>query len=201
MGMFDYIKCEYKLPLSDELKELKINWKDISFQTKDLENCLLDYKISQSGELIETIKKYEHSYYTEEDRKSGKVKPWDIVKESRLISEKTESVNFHGKINFGEILDFSDEEDIWVDFEAYFIYGKLDKIELSKVEKYKSRKIAQEDFFKKIKEEEKTLSAKSKKIIKKLGWNLLWKKISSFSYKASRFFAEIASFINRYFIF
>ena len=199
--MFDYIKCKYTLPLSKELSELKVDWKDVSFQTKDLENCLLDYTISESGELIETIKKYEYTYFTEQDRKNRKLKPWQIIKESKLVSEKSESVNFHGKINFGEILDFSHDEDIWVDFEAYFIYGKLDKIELSKVEKYKSRKISQEHFFKKIKEEKKTLSYKIKKIAKSLGWNLIWKSTSSASYKASSFFSRLASYINRYLIF
>ena len=41
--MFDYIKCKAKLPLNEELNNLPIDWGDVSFQTKDLENCLLEY--------------------------------------------------------------------------------------------------------------------------------------------------------------
>ncbi len=201
MGMFDYIKCEAKLPLNEELNNLPINWKEVSFQTKDLENCLLDYTISESGILIENIKKYEYTYFSKEEIKEKKIKPWNYVKESKLISNTSEIINFHGKINFGEILDFSDDEDIWLDFEAYFIYGKLDRIDLLKVEKHKSRKKAQENFLKKIKEEEKNLSHRVKKIAKKLGWNLFWKNISRCFYELSGFFSRLASCINRYLIF
>ena len=201
MGMFDYIKCEAKLPLNEELNNLPINWEEVSFQTKDLENCLLDYTISKSGKLIENIKKYEYTYFSKEEIKEKKLKPWGFVKESKLISDTSETVNFHGKITFGEILVFSEDEDIWVDFEAYFIYGKLDRIDLLKVEKYKSRKKAQEKFFEKIKKEERTLGSKTKKIFKKLGWSLIWRQISLLSYKISTTFSRIASFINRYLIF
>jgi len=201
MGMFDYVKCKAKLPLNEELSNLPIDWNEVSFQTKDLENCLLDYTISQSGELIENIKKYEYTYFSKEEIKEKKLKPWGFVKESKLISDTSETVNFHGKITFGEILVFSEDEDIWVDFEAYFIYGKLDRIDLLKVEKYKSRKKAQEKFFEKIKKEERTLGSKTKKIFKKLGWNLIWRQISLLSYKISTIFSRIASFINRYLIF
>ena len=201
MGMFDYIKCKAKLPLNEELNNLPIDWGDVSFQTKDLENCLLDYTISKSGKLIENIKKYEHVYFSKEEIKEKKLKPWDFVKESKLISDTSETINFHGKITFGEILDFSEDEDIWVDFEAYFIYGKLDRIDLLKVEKYKSRKKAQKNFFEKIKEEEKTLTHKIKKMVRKLGWNQVWKSISCAFYKISGFFSHLASYINRYLIF
>ncbi len=41
--MFDYLKCEYPLPLTDEIKEQlpDENWAEINFQTKSLD-CYLE---------------------------------------------------------------------------------------------------------------------------------------------------------------
>jgi hypothetical protein len=69
MGMFDEIKFEGNLPLPEELKKLNINWKDYTFQTKDLVNCLSNYWISEEGELFERVVEREYVPYTKEERK------------------------------------------------------------------------------------------------------------------------------------
>jgi hypothetical protein len=48
MGMFDHIKCDYPLPG----QPLEVDCKP-SFQTKDLDNDLLCFRISEAGELLD----------------------------------------------------------------------------------------------------------------------------------------------------
>ena len=72
MGMFSYIKCNKELPLNEELKNLSVKWNEIEFQTKDLDNCLETYIISDDGSLLEEEIEYEYTYYTEEEKKLNK---------------------------------------------------------------------------------------------------------------------------------
>ena len=194
MGMFSYIKCKKELPLTDELKNLSVKWDELQYQTKDLDNCLETYIISEDGELLEEVIEYEFTYYTEEEKKQKDHKAWNIVKDQKIVKQETKKVDFHGKITFYETLDFSDEEDIWVDFDAYFVYGKLDKLELAKVEKYKNRKREADEYWKNYENKKNSFSYKLKKYF---GWFWLWKKIEKFCYSMSRFFDTIRYFIIR----
>lgn len=195
MGMFDNIKCKYTLPLSEELKSLNVDWKETTFQTKDLDNCLLEYIITESGELVEEVVEYDYVYFTEEEKKEKNYRSWSPVKEQIEKNRHTKRIDFHGKITFYELFDISDEEDIWVDFEAYFIYGKLDKILLSKTEKQKSRKINIEKFFEKQEKLEKSFIYKAKKY---LGWFWFWRKTGHICYKISILFSNLNMFIIKY---
>jgi hypothetical protein len=188
MGMFSYIKCKKELPLTDELKNLSVKWNETQFQTKDLDNCLETYIISEDGELLEEVIEYEYTYYTEEEKRQKDYKPWNIVKDQKIVKQETNKVDFHGKITFYETLDLNDEESIWVDFEAYFVYGKLDKLELAKVEKYENRKIKMNEYWKTYESKQNSLSYKIKKYS---GWFWLWKKIEKGCYSMSRFFDTI----------
>ena len=192
--MFSYIKCKKELPLTDELKNLSVKWKELQFQTKDLDNCLETYIISEDGELLEEVIEYEYTYYTEEEKKRKDHKAWDIVKNQKIVKQETKKVDFHGKITFYETIDFSDEEDIWVDFDAYFVYGKLDKLELAKVEKYKNRKRETDEYWKNYNNKKNSFSYKLKKYF---GWFWLWKKIEKCCYSISRFFDGIRYYIIR----
>jgi hypothetical protein len=60
MGMFDSIRIKKELPLPEELKPLNIDWTEQEFQTKDLENCLLNYWISENGELFDHVVEREY---------------------------------------------------------------------------------------------------------------------------------------------
>lgn len=194
MGMFSYIKCKKELPLTDELKNLSVKWDELQYQTKDLDNCLETYIISEDGELLEEVIEYEYTYYTEEEKKQKDHKPWNIVKDQKIVKQETKKVDFHGKITFYETLDFSDEESIWVDFDAYFVYGKLDKLELAKVEKYENRKVKMDEYWKTYENKKNSFSYKLKKYS---GWFWVWKKIEKSCYSMSRFFDTIRYFIIR----
>ena len=191
MGMYDTIKCKKKLPLTAELKALDVKWDELNFQTKDLDNCLCDYTITKRGDLLEELVKYEYTYYTKEEQEKQKY-PWKVIKDQKIIEQETKKVDFHGKITFYETLDLNDQESMWVDFTAYFIYGKLDKIELSKVEKYENRKTKNDEFWKKHEAEQNSIKYKIKKYS---GWFWFWKKIGAICYKISSFFASINYFI------
>lgn len=193
MGMYDTIKCKKKLPLTAELKALDVKWDELNFQTKDLDNCLCDYTITKRGDLLEELVKYEYTYYTKEEQEKQKY-PWRVIKDQKIIEQETKKVDFHGKITFYETLDLNDQESMWVDFTAYFIYGKLDKIELSKVEKYENRKTKMDEFWKKHEAEQNSIKYKIKKYS---GWLWFWKKVGIICYKISSFFASINHFIIR----
>lgn len=192
--MFDYIKCKKELPLTEELKNLPIKWDELQFQTKDLDNCLLEYIISENGELLEEVVEREYIPYTEEEKKQNNNK-WNFYKDIIEKNKYTKKVEYHGKIVFYEIIDFSETEDIWLDFEAYFNYGNLDKIELIKSEKHESRKIRMNEFWEK---EKKKINSLPYKLRKYSGWFWLLNKIGKISYNISRFFSNIHTFTIRY---
>ena len=194
MGMFSYIKCKKELPLTDELKGLSVKWNELQYQTKDLDNCLETYIISEDGELLEEVIEYEYTYYTEEEKKQKDHKPWNIVKDQKIVKQETKRVDFHGKITFYETLDLNDQESVWVDFDAYFVYGKLDKLELVKVEKYENRKVKTDEYWKTYESKQNSFSYKLRKYS---GWFWVWKKIEKGCYSMSHFFDTIRYFIIR----
>ena len=200
MGMFDDIQCKKELPLNDELRAAGIKLEDTSFQTKDLENCLLHYTILEDGRLVENVVEREYVHYTEEEKKSKDRKPWDLFKDVKITNEYDKFVEHHGVINFYTGIDYTDEESFWVEFNAYFIYGKLDKIELAKCEKQKSTKLYNKEWDEKRKLDDKKLLNRVKKTLRKLGWTFLWRKVSNFFYQLSNFFSKIRMFIIRYII-
>jgi len=142
--MFDEIVVKKKLPLTKELKSLNVKWDEIKFQTKDLDNCLCNYEITKNGELLENVVEKEYTYYTEEERKN--LRSWSFIKDEKIIKEYNKKVEYHGVIRFYELFDLNEEEDIWIEFDAYFVYGKLDKIELAKTERQQSQKIKMDEW-------------------------------------------------------
>lgn len=193
MGMFSYIKCNKELPLNEELKNLSVKWNEVEFQTKDLDNCLETYIISDDGSLLEEEIEYEYTYYTEEEKKLNKsIRPWDMVKDQKIIKKETKKLDFHGKITFYESFNLNENESVWVDFVAYFIYGKLDKIEIAKIEKYENRDVKMEEFWKK---QDAIRNSVVYKIKRYSGWFWFWKKLGIICYKISGFFASINYFI------
>jgi hypothetical protein len=189
MGMYDSIKVKTNLPLNDELKSYNLNWESIEFQTKDLDNCLLEYILDENGQLLEEVVEREYIRYTEEELKN-KVKPWSLFKDVKEISRTTKKLDFHGVLNFYCVENINDKEQIWVDFEAFFIYGKLDKLLLKKFEKHEIKTYG--DWFETQKQENKKLKNKIKKII---GWKFFWMKISKLCYFLSNLFSKIQMYI------
>lgn len=126
--MFDNINCEYPLPVSKELIELEdFDIYEAEFQTKDLENALELYTITEDGDLIRKKIQYE---WVDDDE--AFLKGYMKVVSSEDIKE-----NFHGIIEFycyeqlrKEVEGKTKETSVTVDYEAKFIDGKLSSIEL-----------------------------------------------------------------------
>lgn len=121
MGMFDNIKCEYSL--SDP------EMQDSLFQTKDLNNLLDNYTITEDGLLLYSKVKWQ--YVPEEERPYYGTKEWD---ENPLMRTcgclKTtylgeEFVNYTGDIIFYTI---NRENDSLISYRASFVEGKITEI-------------------------------------------------------------------------
>lgn len=194
MGLYDCLHCRKELPLNEELKTLSIKWDEIEFQTKDLDNCLGEYTITEDGRLLETIVERDYIPYTPEERKEKKISPWDLWKDVIEKSREEVPVNHHGKIRFYCYEDFSEEEDFSADFDAYFVYGKLDKIELASFEKFRSRHYDLEQWAENYKKEQKHPWTIFKKYS---GWNWAWRKIDRGLYKISNVCDTLRRFIIR----
>jgi hypothetical protein len=120
--MFDFIQCEYPLPLGDHVKELKCvpDWEEFEFQTKDLESILNNYVISEDGQLYMEEVEFELSIETHKWHPFSK-------KEVKGI----ERLDFTGEINiYGIHLD--EEYDFWIELKALFWKGDLKELELER---------------------------------------------------------------------
>ena len=165
--MFDEIVVHRKLPLPkelpDELRGLK--WKEISFQTKCLENCMTNYKIAINGKL-----------YSQKFDDEGGVFAYNAFFDAKRKDSEMfwKSVPPPASINF--YTNFQKEKfDYWVSFTAFFDprSSKLTKIKLDELNKEDNtvRKEQQKRF-----EEEASASEKlHKKFIYKF-YNIFWKK-------------------------
>ena len=195
--MFDEIIIKKDLPLPEEIKNFPIDWKNYQFQTKDLDNCLLDYWISEDGELFEHVVEREYIPYSEEEKKKNKNR-WVIWKDVIDKSSSDVKVDFHGKIRFYAYEDFDDENDFWLEFEAFFVYGKLDKIELKEFRKETSRKITNEETRKFLEKERTHPWNVFKRYAAYIGWRWFWRKVANLFYKLSSVCSKIQMFVIRH---
>jgi hypothetical protein len=191
--MFDSIKIKRKLPLSKELKNLNIDWNKVNFQTKDLENYMGHYFIDRRGYLFEEVVEGDWIPVPEDQRDV----PWHVAEfeEKKRYNKK---IDFHGVLKFYAYEELNDKEDFWVDFAAYFIYGKLDKIELLEFKKTESNKFSVEEWQKEYNEEQKKLCNRIKKVLRKIGWGKFWNFVAKLLYKFSGFIQKIQYYITRY---
>ena len=117
MGMFDTLKCEYALPITDEI-ENKLpnqNWSEIEFQTKNFSCALDNYLIEEDGEIyVEKIDRY--------------------LNENGEVQEKNftvEKLDWTGEVEFYYNF-FGDDQDYWIEFKALVWKGEIKEIELLK---------------------------------------------------------------------
>ena len=127
MGMFDYIHCKYPLPEpSFDLSSWGVKLNEIQYQTKDLENCLLEYTIRENGELW-----YDDVEYKWVDDENAFLKGYMDV-----VSSEQKPVNFHGIITFYCYEDLGEKDGkfycLELDYEAKFIDNKLVDLKLTK---------------------------------------------------------------------
>lgn len=181
--------------MPEVIKDLK-DWKNYQFQTKDLDNCLLDYWISEDGELFEHVVEREYVPYTKEEKK--KLKGWNLWKDIIEKGSKDEKVNHHGTLTFYTYDEIDDDTSFWVEFKAYFVYGKLDKVESVEFKLDKERKINN----KKWEEEHKKRAKHPWNVFKHyasyLGWRWFWRKVANLFYKLSSVCSKIQMFVIRH---
>ena len=195
MGMFDEITWKSELPIPDEIKDF-VDWKNFKFQTKDLENCLLEY-IVEDGVLYEIEIEREYIEYSEDERKN--VKPWNIYKDVIEKSRTTKKLDYHGKIRFYTYECLNNEYDFMVEFNAYFIYGKLDKVELAEFKKHPSRSKEYNKWEDELKIQKSKLSYKIYNLIKRCGWSAFLKLLNNTLFKFEKIITNIRYFLIRNF--
>jgi len=129
MGMFDYITCQAPLPWPREILK-----PTDYFQTKDLENSMSSYTISENGRLCVTKNEYKIVLVSEEEKQKRKKEAGKFGFPSflgheydrELVSSTLDPVSFTGSINFYDYLQRDDEpNDIWIEFVGFFSNGYL----------------------------------------------------------------------------
>jgi hypothetical protein len=126
MGMFDYISCEMPLPRggADTIPTFRY---DHQFQTKDLVNCLIEYKIGKDKILYEKKVEYEERELTEEEKKdkdNGAF--WHAGWAMEEKSHEWVKDDFTGYITFYDILhDVDGTHDAWVDYRVHVKKGEV----------------------------------------------------------------------------
>lgn len=132
MGMYDDIFVKDQLPLSQEMIDFGVGDKNTYFQSKDLECAMAVYKI-ENGELF--IEKFAKTEWIEGDKKAKTL----IGRLGYLKREEPyfEKVPHHGDVGFYDFYDVKKGEktyEVWVEFNARFGNGKVEKIDLVKFE-------------------------------------------------------------------
>jgi hypothetical protein len=126
MGMFDYISCEMPLPRGGANTVPTFRY-DHQFQTKDLANALIEYKIGKDKILYEKKVEYEERELTEEEKKdkdSGAF--WSPMWSMEEKSHEWVKENFTGYITFYDILhDVDSTHDAWVDYRIHVKNGEV----------------------------------------------------------------------------
>jgi hypothetical protein len=126
MGMFDSVQCNYPLPLPLEVIDIMPDPYDQEFQTKDLENLLEQYILSEDGKLLRIQKQYEWR-----DDDSAFLKGY-----MEVVSQEIVPSDFHGILNFYCYETIHEDEssdkakDVTIDYLAKFTNGKIENIEI-----------------------------------------------------------------------
>jgi hypothetical protein len=115
MGMFDYVRVEYALPVPEHRK--LTGW-----QTKSFECLLWTYVIDSRGNLW--VEKFDLEAVPEEER-PYRDDPDSLIRAiagtMRRVNERTEEVDFTGTMVFYT----HDAENNWVEYAATFTNGSL----------------------------------------------------------------------------
>ena len=123
MGMFDEVYIDTTmLPETEEVQEVLSK---ANFQTKSLDNDLSEVFINSDGSLSRMMYHYEEQPESEIDKASEESyfsKP-SFVSGIRRVDDGIEMLNYTGVIQF-----YAFAYDIWYEYEATFVDGKLQKI-------------------------------------------------------------------------
>ncbi len=195
MGMYDTIKIKKQLSLPEEVKNLNINWLDIEYQTKSFDNCLSEFILTENGKLFEILIEREYIQWSEEEKKSAPKYSFfkDVIEKKR----EEKKLNYHGVVRFYCYERFDEENDFFIDYDAFFIYGKLDKIEIAEFKKYKVNRNNLQDM---LLEHNKFKNKLKRLIAKYSGWNWLWVSVAKSLHKMSSLIEKMRVIIFNYLI-
>lgn len=150
MGMFDTISVSDQLPFTDEMKELGLDARNYSLQTKDLDNVMAEY-VLQENKLY--ITKYKISEWVDGDPKAKNM--FDRIGYLKREEPYLEEVKHHGVIYGCEYRTNVDNKwDCWIEFELKFTDGLLTESSVHKFDKVDAteRIQRQDKFMREIKE-------------------------------------------------
>ena len=165
MGMYDTVKCEYALPLPEELSKFDVKWEEVEFQTQFSGwPAMEEYEITEDGQLYR----------------------WK--RESFLDDNKElERSNFSGEIPFYTLLERKDL-DHFIQFKALFWKGDLRELTVDEYDKHdnEARLASKKQIMDQIKKMEKRkkkwwykpysiYSEIVRSIFAVIKWILLWK--------------------------
>ena len=157
MSLFDTVICEYPLPLpkftEEETEDLRgdqesVNWSELEWQTKDMENLFDVYTIEEDGQI----------YRRKTDWKQDEDLPVSVASEGGEL-EKYERTN---EIDFYNII-LGEKHDHWLEFKAIVWKGDLKELELVeyKKEDNSDRKEYQEKMQLELEKDSRVISARA----------------------------------------
>lgn len=130
MGLFDEITFEYELP------EEFAAYQNETFQTKDLECFMTEFKVTKEGRLINII--YGTRDLTEEEKEEWKGHPFPpIYKRDGTVTEQ--DMDYHGDIRCYSSLN-KDWKNTWLELILRFTHGTLESIKEYTVEMQNTRR-------------------------------------------------------------
>jgi len=124
--MFDTLYCKYPLPYVDGITI------DTEFQTKDFDNALDKYIITEEGKLLQITHRYEE--VPEQERLYYGTQEWDKSPLFRIMGALKSIDNPPQEISLPKlnISFYTIIENRWVEYLAQFEQGKIIKITLKK---------------------------------------------------------------------
>jgi hypothetical protein len=131
MGMFDTISISDQLPFTDEMKELGLDARNYSLQTKDLRRSLATYVLQDDKLYLEKYKKEE---WVPGDPKAKSL--LDRLGYLHREGKYLEDTKYHGTIYACDYrTDVQEKWDCFIDFEITFAAGLVTNKRVAKFEK------------------------------------------------------------------
>ena len=140
--MMDVVKCEYPLPLPDDLGECQdINWEEFEFKTVNFDGVMDEYEITDSGEL----------YWWKIDREWEKDDDHLAGGDFKEIHRELEKLDWTGELLLAGV-HLAEKYDYIFEFKIIFFKGEIRETEKItwKKQDTEERKLLQkkvEDFF------------------------------------------------------
>lgn len=121
MGMYDSLECKMSLPLPKNLGEVhNVNFNNLIYQTKDLDNCLDYYKIRKNGTLCRL-----DITSTWVKRDGNKV---EVIKKRWKNVKFTGTIEFYDSLQYSVVANAKWENDYHIKFAAKVVNGVVKKI-------------------------------------------------------------------------